>query len=101
MLCWKHKLQQTPLNSDRFLVQSHIIAICGRGALTYLLPSHSLRETEIVFGHQCVKKHLIESRRLFTLLVYPNHNSPFEVYTDTSDNQMGAAIVQNGHPLAY
>lgn len=32
---------------------------------------------------------------------YPDLNKPFEIYTDTSDYQMGAAIIQDRHPIAY
>jgi transposase InsO family protein len=35
------------------------------------------------------------------LLAFPNHNEPFDVFTDSSDYQMGAAILQNGRPVAY
>jgi transposase InsO family protein len=35
------------------------------------------------------------------LLAFPNFSKPFHVYTDASDNQLGAVIMQEDKPLAF
>jgi hypothetical protein len=32
---------------------------------------------------------------------YPDHNKQLDVYTDSSDFQLGACIFQEGRPVAY
>ena len=73
--------------------RSHILAplteLSGRGAFQW---------TQACQGAFDEMKAVIAAD---AMLAYPNPNKPFAIYTDASDYQMGAAIMQEGRPIAY
>ena len=80
--------------------RSHILA-----PLTELTkePKNKNKRPKFVWGEEqqqafnSLKK--IVSRDI--CLAYPDFNSTFEIYTDASNTQLGAVIVQNDRPLAF
>ena len=54
-----------------------------------------------------LEKHLVafnmakEMIKTEVMLAFPDFNNPFHLYTDASDIQFGAMLVQDGRPLGF
>jgi hypothetical protein len=44
---------------------------------------------------------IVMELRISLLLCYPVFNKPFHLYTDASDNQLGAVIMQDKKPIDF
>ena len=69
-----------------------------------LAPLHELTGTGQFFWGPRQQQAFLTMKAMIAadaMAYYPDLNKPFEIYTDASDYQMGAAIIQDGHPIAY
>ena len=69
-----------------------------------LAPLTALTKTKNFVWGEAQNRAFHEMRALLAtdaILVYPDHNKPFEVESDASDYQLGAVIKQEGRPVAF
>ena len=81
---------------DMWPCHSHILA-----PLTDLLKTPKLKTFIWTLEHQTAFTCMKALVALDSLLVYPDHNLPFDIETDASDFQLGAIIKQKGRLVAY
>ena len=83
----------------------HIRTIFPKHAhiLTLLTALTSQKSGNVTWSAEC--QHTFDTIKAIlssdVLLRYPDHNKPFHVYTDASDLQLGAIIVQDDQPVAF
>ena len=79
---------------DMYRLRSHILA-----------PLTALTSTKVKFkwteDTQTAFDRIKQEVAKRIMLVYPDFNQPFHVYTDASNIQLGAVITQGGRPIAF
>jgi RNase H-like domain found in reverse transcriptase len=70
-----------------------------------LAPLTSLTSSQVKFewlsSHQQAFDKIKKVIGTELLLSYPDFSEPFHIYTDASDHQLGAAIMQDKEPIAF
>lgn len=81
---------------EMFPKRSHILAPLHR-------PTEAKSKNRFVWSTECDNafKQIKAMLTKDAFIRYPDPNKPFHVYTDASDIQLGAVIVQEGKPVAY
>ena len=78
---------------------------CWRGRSHLLSPLTRLMSKSISFKWTPVEQKAFDDIKAAiskeSLLTYPDFAKPFDVYTDASDKQLGAVILQEGKPIAH
>jgi hypothetical protein len=83
-------------NRDMWTSHAHILKpLTDQSSLKKRAPIKWTDEMQQAFD----KMHLLMA--VDALAAYPNHNKWFDVYTDASDFQLGACIIQKGRLVAY
>ncbi len=81
---------------DMWPSRAHILKpLTDHSSLKKRAPINRTDEMQKMFD----KMHLLMAAN--ALAAYPHHNKRFHVYTDASDFQLGACIIQEGKPVAY
>ena len=89
---------------DIWKKRSHILAPLTKLAAETSKPKGSVRKKvprKWEQEHQNVFNKAKKMIKLEAELAFPNWTKPFDLYSDASDVQLGATLVQNGKPLGF
>ncbi len=81
---------------DMWMSRAHVLKLLtDQSGLKKKIPIKWTDEMQQAFDKMCLLM------AVNALAAYPDHNKQFDVYTDASDFQLGACIIQEGRPVAY
>jgi hypothetical protein len=90
----RHFLGMVNFSRDMWCMRSHLLA-----------PLSALVSPKVKFEWRKEHQDAFDQFKTLiskeTLLMFPNFNEPFHIYTDASKYQLGAVIMQNDKPLAF